>query len=434
MAATIDRNGGTRVRLFPQAYMLDNDLGPATVVLNVPRGRVRPGPGDDRLYVVVAPTKTELYGRKADRFGRESFYGPPWTGPALPPARPDRDGNLDHIGPDDPAYLAVHAYACARLSLDVLEAYCGRVPWHFAETYARLEVICVPGQDNAFSGYGFIELGENTGQRRGQAQPYALNLDTVAHEIGHLVLLSRMGFAEALFDNPEFRAFHEAMADLAAFLVAAHVDAVLDRVLRATKGNLYVANELSRVVELSPADQIRNLGHGVTMASFRHGWSDEHDLSLPLGGAFFDIMVEVYQTLLVEAGVLGPEIIEVSDNIEAMLAFEHPIEAAFAEAYAADSAPFKAALIAARDVLGTLLAYLWRHADARGLTFADVAESTAIIERRLFGGRFARAVETSFAWRLIGEVAPGPHIEPLKPGRHSIRGRAASPAGRQRFV
>ncbi len=432
MAATIDHNSGTRVRLFPQVHVLDT--APVTVTLRVPRGRVRPGPGDDRLYVVVAPGKTEPYGLKIDRFGRGVFHGPPWTGPALPPVRPDRHGNLDRIGPDDPGHLAVHAYACARLSLDVLESYCGRVPWHFAKTYDRLEVICVPGQDNAYCGYGFVELGENTGDRRGLAHAYGLNLDTVAHEIGHLVLLSRMGFHESLFDNPAFRAFHEAMADLAAFLVAAHVDAVLDRVLATTKGNLYIANELSRVVELSPADQIRNLGHGVTMASFERGWGDEHDLSLPLGGAFFDIMVEVYQTLLVDAGVLGPEIVEVSDNFEAMLAFEHPIEAAFAEAYAADPAPFKAALIAARDVLGTLLAHLWRHAEADGLTFAGVARATAVIERHLFGGRFARAVETSFAWRLIGEVAPGPHVEPLKPGRHSIRGRAASPTGRRRFV
>ena len=421
------RGGGTRVRLFPQARFLDGFGEPVTVELSVPAGSCGAGPVDARFETVVPIGKVGPYGPGTDRFGRPSWSGPPWRGRRALPARPDRFGHFDGIAVGDPAFLAAHAYGCARFALDVLEGYCGPVPWHFGRSLPRLEVLCQTGYDNAHCGWGFLELGWNL-KGRGLSHPYALNMDTVAHEMGHLVLFSLMGHADGLFLNGEYGGFHEAMADLAAFLVAAHLDPVVDAVLRATRGNLYIANELSRIVELAPADQIRNLGHGVKMDQFRGGWSDEHDLSLPLAGAFFDILVEVYQTLLVDAGLLSPEIVEIARNVDAMLAFEHPVDAAFAAAYAAEPRPFRAAFASARDVLGHLLARLWRRLDPVGLTYAEVARQAVLVERGLTGGRFERAVRTSFAWRSIGVIAPGPRVrDPLRPRRRAVCDRAVRP-------
>src|SRR5687767_7829203 len=106
--------GGTRVRLFPQAFFLDGYVEPVTVELGVPAGSVRVGPEDDRMYAVVPLGKPAPYGVHADRGGRTLWFLPPWRGPMAPPAVPDRLGHFDHLMPDDPTFLVAHAWGCAR--------------------------------------------------------------------------------------------------------------------------------------------------------------------------------------------------------------------------------------------------------------------------------------------------------------------------------
>ncbi len=229
----------------------------------------------------------------------------------------------------------------------------------------------------------------------------------------------------------EYRGFHEAMADLIALVAVAHFDVVLDEVLEKTRGNLYVTNELGRFAELSASEQIRIASNSVTMAEFAVGWSDEHDLALPLLGAFFDILVEIFQTLLVERGHLPPAIIAFADNVERMQAFQHPIDEIHEKAYARDPAGFRQALADARDILARYLAALLRSLPGGPISYARIAFLTAGIERRITGGRFARAVEESFAWRQIGRVRVGPLLTDLPSRSHLGSSRtAAPPSGR----
>ena len=264
-------------------------------------------------------------------------------------------------------------------------------------------------------------------ERRGKAHPFALNFDVIAHEIGHLVVFSLVGLPSPANFSGEYRAFHESMADLVAFVAGARLPPVAVSVLQATRGNLYVGNELNRIVELSPQDQIRNVANSVSLYEFAEGWSDEHDLSLPLTGAFFDIFVEVYQRLLVDAGLVPAWVLELADNPERMQAFEHPVQDAHDAAFAADPEAMLMLFDQAVDWLGNLLARLWPLLDADGLTFAGVADAALAAEQRLTGGLYAGTIVESFRWRGIGIVTAGPMVSPWPVRSHVSSARSLMP-------
>ncbi len=376
------------------------------------------------MYAIRPIGKRFPYGRLPD--GR--LYLPPWTGPILPPPAPDAAGHFDWVPTEDPRFLQVHAFGCVRFVLDVWEPYVGPVRWHFASVQPRLEILCLDGWDNAQGGFGFLELGENL-HFRGYPAPFSLNFDTIAHEVGHLIVFARLGLPDPHQLTGEYRGFHEAMADLVALVAASRFRSVLDEVLEKTRGNLYVSNELDRFAELSPNDELRRASNSVKLGEFVLGWCDEHDLALPLIGAFFDILVEIYQTLLVERGIVPPQVIEFADNPERMRAFQHPIDALFEESYARDPAAFREALMEALHILALLLAELLIRARGGTIDYARVASLTAMIEQERFQGRFARAVAESFAWRGIGRVRIGPEMASL-PGRSHLRsGRTLVPSG-----
>src|SRR4051794_4600052 len=127
-SGSVGSRGGTRVRLFPQPFFLDGYVDPVTVELALPAGSVRAGPADDRMYAVCPIDKPMPYGAHPDRRGRTIWLLPPWRGSARPPAIPDRLGHFDSLTPDDPAFLAAHAWGCARFVLEVWERYCGPIP------------------------------------------------------------------------------------------------------------------------------------------------------------------------------------------------------------------------------------------------------------------------------------------------------------------
>ncbi len=418
------RGQGTRFRLFPQPFFLESYRDPVVVELPIPPGSLAPGPADSRMYAIRPIGKTRPYGFTETG----ALYLPPWSGPILPPPAADAQGHFDWLTPGDPRFLPAHAFACAHFVLDVWERFLGPVRWHFADVFPRLEILCLDGWDNGQGGFGFLELGENI-RWRGKAHSFALNFDTIAHEIGHLLVFAHLGLPDPAEQSGEYRGFHEAMADLVALVAAAHFDAVLDEVLEKTKGNLYVTNELGRFAELSASEQIRIASNSVTLEEFAIGWSDEHDLALPLLGAFFDILVEIFQTLLVERGHLPASIIEFADNVERMQAFQHPIDELYEKAYARDPAGFRQALAAARDILASYLAALLKALPGAPISYARIRALTVAIEGRITGGRFARAVEESFAWRRIGEVQVGPLLAALPSRSHISSARTAVPPG-----
>lgn len=418
--------GGVRVRIFPQPWFLEGDRPPATVTLAVPAGSVGPGPSCDRMYALRPIGKTVPYGPVEDRFGRTRPFLPPWRGPVLPPPHPDGDGHFDWLEPCDPRFLQVHAWACARYTLDVWQGWLGPVPWHFAPVFPRLEILCVDDWDNGQAGFGYLELGWNR-SFRGRSHAFALNFDVVAHEIGHLLLFALLGIPPPPFRDGEFRGFHEAMADVVAILSAAGLPPVARDVLERTRGNLYVANEIGRLAELAPGDQLREAANSVTLEQFRDGWVDEHDLALPLLGAVFDILVEIYQTRLVEWGVVPGWILDLADDPERARAFAHPVDEAFESAWRRSPAPFLQALAEAREITGRIVAATLRALAGVRITYAAVAAAAMRADARVSGGRFARTVAECFAWRGIGHVAVGPQLRPVPARSHLDSGRSFVP-------
>jgi hypothetical protein len=199
----------------------------------------------------------------------------------------------------------VHAYGSIRRVLDIFDSYFGRrLPWQFSDAYERLEVIPHLNWDNAQSGYGFMEFGYERDETS-RDRPYALNFDIIAHEVGHAILFSAMGLPAEGMWTPEFGAFHECSADLIALVSLMHFDTVLDRLLHATRGNLYVLNELNRVGELSETRQIRIASNGRKMSEVS---GEVHDRARPLIGAFFDLFVYFYVEELYGRGLVSADL------------------------------------------------------------------------------------------------------------------------------
>jgi hypothetical protein len=351
---------GTRFLIFPQVPHLSGYATPETVWITSPPDRIRSGPEDSRIYVRDPLVRKEPY---------EYPALPPFSGEIFSPAAAGPDGHFDHLDPSGREFLAAHAYACVRRVMDIWESYLGRrIVWHFAETYDRLEIIPWIDWDNAQSGYGYLELGEDRAPEGG-TYPYALNFDVIAHEIGHTILFSLLGFPSVSFEQGDFAPFHEACADLISLLSFLHFDSGLDRLLRHCRGNLLLLNELNRIAELTGDRQIRLAGNARRQSEVT---GEIHDRSRPFTGAIFDTLVDDYHKRLVEEGLademlLGIDIRELDEP--AMERVSGFTSAAFR------SRPFlfKSALTAARDDVALLLARTWPRLDPDRLTFEDVA-------------------------------------------------------------
>ena len=137
----------------------------------------------------------------------------------------------------------------------------------------------------------------------------------MAHELGHLILYSTIGVPSKGAERGEYYGFQEAGADTTALIAALHFESLIAHLLEETRGNLYVFNELDRFAELSPHDQIRLASNDVRLSQFSAGWEDEHALSQPLTGAFFDIGVDIFQEMLVERGLIPREVAEATRNV-----------------------------------------------------------------------------------------------------------------------
>lgn len=409
-----DRTGyGTRFRVFPQAPFLAPSRPPEMIVLPIPAGAVGPGPSDDRLYVIQPVGKQAPYGLKRSPYGTPFLSLPPWRGRFFSPAMPDRQGHFDYLEPGSPQFAQAHVFAVARFTLCVWENYFGhKIPWHFQRHFPRLEVTILPILPNAVMGYGFMEVG-TVGNDDGTRADFALNFDVIAHEMGHLLLYSLIGVPSGPAVQEEYFGFQESAADCVALLAALHFDSVIDDLLDGSSGNLYSFNELNRFAELTPTDQVRFASNERKLSEFALGWDDEHDLSQPLTGAIFDIFVDIFQDLLVERGLIPAQIANLSRDILTLPSAAEAAQAAFDESYPQAPQLFRRALVAARDLLGVMLAATWRGLGANFLSFDDVARRLLTVEAAMTGGRFQRAISESFLWRDIGRIKAGPRLSPL---------------------
>ena len=372
--------GGTRFRLYPQMPGLAGFSRPETVRVSPPPGSIGPGPFDGAMRVVDALDKPSPY---------EFPDMPPYRGAVHPPARPGADGHFDHIPEDSRQFLAAHMYGSVRFTLDIWEAYLSKtVDWYDPRDGFIVELVPEVAWDNAHAGIGFIETGGRV-NRSGAYQPFALNFDVLAHEVGHTLLFSEMGIPSMPTLTPQFLAFHESMSDMVALVSTLHFESIIDDLIDQTGGNLYVLNFLNRIGELSHSEQIRVASNDAEMrdlASLRLSpegeWIDPtgqdrngHHLAQPLTGAIFDSLVEIYQDGLARRGLVPPDLDPRGWDRESVTASLDRLQGLYAGAVAQNRAAFIDSLIEARDVIGFALAVTWQRLRPAHLSFAAVAET-----------------------------------------------------------
>jgi len=415
------RGKGTRFRLYPQPPILESIHGPETVWIAHPPGSIGPGPSDDRMYVV-------------DALGKDQYYDfpflPPWRGPRSPPVQPGPEGHFDHlVDPWSREFMAAHMYGTVRFVLDVWENYFGGpIPWHFEEDQRRLELVPLIDWNNAHSGYGFIETGFAR-PRAPDPQPFCLNFDVLAHELGHSFIYELLGTPPADRVSAEYLAFHESAADCVAMIAVLHFDSVVDRLLERTRGNIYLPNELNRIGELSETDQLRLASTTLTLADVADlrtpvaqlSQPQRHDMSQPLTAAVFDMLVDVFEEMLVRDGLISRELDTLSRQVRT--APDEIVQAGFDRAYAGRHDAFKGVLLDARDYLGRCLAAAWR-ALSWDISYAGVAAALLSADRQLAGGAGREIILESMLWRGI-EL-------PFRSGRRNYRERLAKARARRR--
>lgn len=376
---------GCRFLLYPQAPYLSGYEKPEPVWISTPPDRLQPGPANRRMYVRDPLLEKEPY---------EFPYLPPFVGALHPPAEAGLDGHFDYLAPGSRQFIAAHAFGSAQRVLDIFESYLGReISWYFADTYERLEIIPWVDWRNAQSGYGFLELGvDRAGD--GEASPFALNFDVIAHEVGHAILFSLFGVPEGGASGGDFGAFHEANADLISLLSFMHFDSGLDRLLRHCEGNLLVLNELNRIAELTGDRQIRLASNARRLSEVS---VEIHDRSRPFTGAVFDTIVDGFHWRLAERELADEALIDIGirDVDEAQM---RRISAFTAEAFRARPYLFKTALIEARDEVALALTRAWARIDPETLNFTDAADTLCgVAQSAALAARF----ETNFRWREI---------------------------------
>jgi hypothetical protein len=260
--------------------------------------------------------------------------------------------------------------------------------------------------DNAHAGYGFIETGY-AASGACDAQPFCLNFDVLAHELGHALIYALLGTPPPGRATAAYHAFHESAADCVAMIAVLHFDSVLDRLLECTHGNLYLPNELNRIGELSETEQIRQASNSLKLEDVpdlstpleRLSQPQRHVMSLPLTGAVFDIMVDVFQELLVQDGLISREL-DRRSRPEIGSSNERAVQAEFDVRYAGRHDEFKHALCDARDYMGKCLATAWSRL-SWDVSYSQAAETLLAVDDRSYGGAGRNIITDSFAWRRI---------------------------------
>ncbi|CTQ56587.1 hypothetical protein LP7551_05147 [Roseibium album] len=417
---------GTRFRLFPQPGFLENFQEPETVFVSSPAGSLQPGPADDRMYTVFPVNKPRPYGIAPGPADAGNVLSPPWRGDVHPMAAPDAEGHFDYLEPGTEQFEAAHLFGTVRFVLDIWEDYFGRqIPWHSEKHYDRLELTILPSLENAYSGYGFLEMGGD--RKHGHYKSFSLNFDVIAHEVGHAIIYSEVGVPDPENATGEYFGFHESAADLVALISSLHFNSLVENLLKNTSGNLYRLNAVNRIAELSGNKQIRIAANDVRLSKFAEGWIKEHKLSQPLTGAFFDILVDIFHECLLDYRCISPEMEDLSDKLLATPDYAPVMQDLFDQAYRCEPEKFKLALIDARDILGTYLADTWQLLNRNDLNFVDVARAFEQVDREHTGGRFQELIRGNFDLRDIGWVKVGPQLESLKKDSHANSVRTLMP-------
>ncbi|MEM7069057.1 MAG: hypothetical protein AAF478_09250 [Pseudomonadota bacterium] len=420
-------SGGTRFRLFPQLPTLDQQGEPETVWVSSPAGSLMPGPADERMYVLDPVGKERAYGYYPGLNGSTFHYRPPWDGQIFPEAVPDADGHFDHLEIGTIQFEQAHAFGSIRFTMDIWERYFERpLGWHFQDFYDRLEILFLRGLDNAFAGFGSIEIGSYT-LKTGELVEFGLSFDILSHELGHLIIYNEIGLPGKRDVNGEYFGFHESAADMVALISLLHFDSAVSGLLESSSGNLYSYNRLNRFGEVSNFGQLRSASNEYTLYDFADGWVYEHKLSQVLTGALFDIWVDIFHEMLLDRRLISTELEDLSDKLEGDPAYQEVIQPLFDEAFSENPAGFADALFASRDYMGFALASIWKKLRIETLDFADVFETFLEVDSRMTGGRYHRLIRTNMLHRGIGVISAGPRLSPPDEKSHAFSARTAVP-------
>lgn len=391
---------GTRFKVFPQPQFLEGFGKPEVVWLSPLAGTVRAGPSDDRMTVIDATHKKPY----------DDLSWPPYRGAVRPGPAPDANGHFDYLDEQSHEFGAAHLYAVIRRVLDIWEGYFGRrIQWYFSDVQDWLELIPFVDWNNAHAGYGFLETGYGRA-KSGEVHPYCLNFDVLAHETGHIIVFSEVGIPEDDTLTAEYKAYHESSSDMVAILSLLHFESFMDHLLEGCRGNLCAENELNRIAELSNNEEIRKASHDKKMrdvASVSIPWNRLsqkalHEMGEPMTGAMFDILVEIFQELLVERSLITRALAHMAFRVPGDPATATRVQAGFDAAYQDKAAEFKDALIDARDFVGERLARTWQDISPHNLNFPNVAVKFLSTDRALTGSTYQEIIKDSFLWRDIG--------------------------------
>ena len=355
---------GTRFLVFPQPPFVPGYERPEVVWLTPSPGELLPGPADRRMYVANPVEPKAPYG----------FPDlPPYPGPAPAAgrARPRRP-----LRPPDAGHGRVPRRPLLRLRPPR--------PRHLRGLRRPRDPLVLPaggraaGDRAADPGLGQRPVGLRLPRARRErrcptaATATALNFDTIAHEVGHLVLFGELGLPQGT-PGRDFAAYHEAVADFISLLGLLQFDTALDRLLRRTQGNLLIHNELDRFAETSAEKQVRSFSNSLRLGDVSF---EAHDRSKPFGAALFDCLIEVHQALLFDRGLSDLDPRAFSDLRRQIDPAEIVRElAGDRSGYEFRHFAVKAALAEARDIIGEALVRSWRVLDPDDLDFATAAEA-----------------------------------------------------------
>ena len=392
---------GTCFRIFAQPRFVRFFRTPVAIYLPAPAGTIGAGPSDRDIRTVDALDKRPYYDPD-----RNTERVPPYRGPRAPAARPHR-GHFAHLHPSGATarqFSAAQVYATIRFTLTVWEHYLGGpVRWYFRRQFPQLEVIPRIDSGTAYSRPGYIECGYERGGSRRRRYPLGENFDVVAHETGHLIQRSVIGDPGHV-EGLEQRAREEAFADLVAIIALLHVRPAVARLLDRTRGNLFSANLLSRIGEMSQTTVARRANNAKRIDTL--GWNPDprafrYELAAPFTGAGYDALVDLYERILVRRRAIPHALAEASYDASGKKIPQ--IQRAFELTYRARPAVFEDALLEARDVFASVLAQTWRRMSPYD-GYPETVATMLAVAREQHGASTQRILREAFAWRGI---APG---------------------------
>lgn len=319
-----------------------------------------------------------------------------------PVAQPDDDNNYLYWT-DTPQFNQVNAFYYATITLRMCEKFVNRpIPWAFRSPHLKIDPHAGYGMNAYYHekdrqlGFFSFKFGEENMLNTAQSA------DVVSHETAHAVLDGLRDLYNQSFGLGPL-AFHESFGDMIAVLVALQDDSLVQRLLEWTEGDLRMANFVSEVAEhviqllqeLEEMEAINErtvyLRNAFNMFHYKpfddlpyfsdnpsHKLGREsHNYSRLFTGAFYDLLVEIY------------EYVRQGDDIKPRIAIHK-----------------------ARDIAGHLLMYAVELGPVGELTFSDMARAFLTADVLLNDGEHLDLLIDIFAQRkILSESDARTHLE-----------------------